>query len=64
MFQYQRVVPRTLSEGCPTYLIRSLSSELIKGLFNGMIYKEKTFCFEIVFIHGIVCALRWGITLV
>ena len=29
-----------------------------------MIYKTKIFCFETVFVHGIACALRWGITLV
>ena len=45
-------------------LIRSLSTELIGGLSNGMIYKTKIFYFEIVFIHGIACALRWGVALV
>ena len=45
-------------------LIGGLSSELLEGLSNGMIYKAKIFCFEIVFLHGIACALRWGIALV
>ena len=37
------------------YLIGSLSSELIGGLSNGIIYKIKIFCFKkkTVFIHGI-----------
>ena len=35
-------------------MIGSLSSELIGGLSNGMIYKTKIFCFEkTIFIHGI-----------
>ena len=46
------------------YLIGSSSNELIGGLSNGMIYKAKIFCFETVFIHGIACALRWGVALV
>ena len=46
------------------YLIGSSSNELIGGLSNGMIYKEKIFCFETVFIHVIACALRWGVALV
>ena len=37
-------------------LIGGLSSELIGGLSNGMIYKTKIFCFETVFIHDIACA--------
>ena len=45
-------------------LIGGLSSELLGGLSNGMIYKAKIFCFETVFIHGIACALRWGVALV
>ena len=45
-------------------LIGGFSSELLRGLSNGMIYKEKIFCFETVFIHGIARALRWGISLV
>ena len=36
----------------------------IGGLSNGMIYKEKIFCFETVFLHGIACAFRWGIAFV
>ena len=39
-------------------LIRGLSSEFLGGLSNGMIYKEKIFCFETVFLHGIACAFR------
>ena len=42
-------------------LIGGLSNELLEGLSNGMIYKAKIFCFEIVFVHGIACALRWGV---
>ena len=45
-------------------LIGGLSSEFLGGLSNGMIYKSKIFCFEIVFFHGIACALRWRIALV
>ena len=45
-------------------LIRGLSSEFLGGLSNGMIYKEKIFCFETVFIHGIACALKWRVALV
>ena len=45
-------------------LIGGLSSELLRELSNGMIYKAKIFCFETVFIHGIARALRWGISLV
>ena len=45
-------------------LIRGLSSEFLGGLSNGMNYKEKIFCCETVLLHGIACALRWGITLV
>ena len=47
------------------YLIGSLSSELIRGLSNGMIYKTKIFFFDKhFFIHGIACALKWGVALV
>ena len=45
-------------------LIGRLPSELLEGLSNGMIYKEKIFCFEIIFLHDIACALSWGITLI
>ena len=45
-------------------LIGGLSNELLRGLSNGMIYEAKIFCFETVFIHGIACALRWGVALV
>ena len=38
-------------------LIRGLSSELLRGLSNGMVYKAKIFCFKTVFLHGIACAV-------
>ena len=44
MFLYRRVVHYVLiSKGCPMNLIRGLSSELLRGLSNGMIYKTKYF---------------------
>ena len=45
-------------------LIGGFSSELLGGLSSGIIYKAKIFFFETVFIHGITCALRWGVTLI
>ena len=36
----------------------------LEGCLVELFIKQKSFFFETVFIHGIACALRWGVTLI
>ena len=62
--ELDRRVVQSLSNKLDRRVVQSLSSELIVGLSNGMIIKQKSFVLKTVFIHGIACAFRWGVALV